>query len=282
MLARRPARVIAHYLGYPGPLGTDVYDYLIADSVVIHPADDPVYHCAIARLPNSYQINDRERDPPATGIPAREIFGLPADGFVFAGFCQAPKLSGAVFDTWMRILARVTGSVLWLTEHNAQLAGNLRAEAGRRGVDPRRLVFAPRVPQAEHMARHRHADLFLDTWPCGAHTSASDALWAGVPVITAPGGSFAARVAASVLKAIALDELVVDSLAAYENLAVSLAQSSADLKRLKGCIDRNRLTTPLFDTRRSARALEAAYARMAAARAAGQAPASFEVAVTDV
>src|SRR5882672_4077739 len=278
VLARRPAAVIAHYLGYPGPLGTDIYDYLIADATVIRPDEDAAYCGAVARLPGSYQINDRERDPPAIEPPTRESCGLPAEGFVFAGFCQSLKLSASVFDVWMEILRKTPGSVLWLTQHNDQMAANLCAQASHRGVDSRRLVFAQRVQQAEHMARHRHADLFLDTWPCGAHTSASDALWAGVPVITTPGRSFASRVAASVLQAIGLEELVVDGLAAYQDLAVALARSPADLLRLKEFIGRNRLTTSLFDTAGSCRALERAYLHMAAVRASGSAPASFQLA----
>jgi predicted O-linked N-acetylglucosamine transferase (SPINDLY family) len=197
---------------------------------------------------------------------------------VFCGFCQSVKLSGAVFDVWMRILTRVPDSVLWLLEHNALVPQSLRAEAERRGIDPSRLIFAPRVGERDHMTRHTHADLLLDTWPCGAHTSASDALWVGVPVVTSPGRTFASRVAASILHAIGLKELIVDGLQAYEDLAVFLAQSPTEFQRLQHTLEQNRASHPLFDTARSCRALERAYAQMWSVHAAGLPPASFNIA----
>ncbi len=261
VLARRPAPVVAHFLAYPGPLGTKSVDYIIADAVAIPAASSAHFDSAIVRLPGTYQVNDSQRERPAT-MPAREALGLPATGFVFCGFCQPIKLSAAVFDSWMRILARVPDSVLWLLEDNRFLRANLEREAGARGIDPARLVFAPRVDQQAHIARHQAADLLLDTWPCGAHTSTSDALWVGVPVITRPGASFASRVAASLLHAAGIEELIVADAGAYEDLAVELAGSPAHMEALRRRIAADDVRRALFDTERFRERLERAYLEM--------------------
>jgi protein O-GlcNAc transferase len=192
------------------------------------------------------------------------------------------KLSPEIFDIWMRLLRDVDGSVLWLLEDNASAARNLRREAAARGVSPKRLIFARRRPIVEHLARQRLADLFLDTLPCGAHTTASDALWVGLPVLTCMGNSFAGRVAASVLRAIGLPELVMSSLVEYEEVARSLAHNPARLAAIKAKLMRNREREPLFDTARSTRDLEAAYTIMWQQAERGQSPMSFSVPVETI
>jgi protein O-GlcNAc transferase len=191
---------------------------------------------------------------------------------VFCCFNNNWKITPEVFGVWMRLLQQVDGSVLWLLEDNAAAARNLRAEAGQRGVEAERLVFAPRMPLAEHLARHRLADLFLDTRPCNAHTTASDALWAGLPVVTCPGETFASRVAASVLKAVGMPELVAESLQAYEALALRLATNAPELAALRRRLTGNRLAHPLFDTALFTRNIEAAYAAMWERHQAGLPP----------
>jgi predicted O-linked N-acetylglucosamine transferase (SPINDLY family) len=276
VIARRPAPITAHYLGYPGPLGTRAIDYLIADHTVIPPGRDSDYDSAIVRLPGSYQVNDRNREMPV-GKPTRQEVGLPPNSFVFCGFCQPAKLSASVFDIWMRILTRAPDSVLWLLEDNRFVRGNLCREARVRGIDPSRLVFAPRVNQNEHLARHQLANLLLDTWPCSAHTSASDALWLDVPVITKPGRTFASRVAASVLAASGLSDLVVESFQAYEDLAVELANSPTRLMSLKRILSSNKATSSLFATERFRNNIERAYVEMWARFVTGRPVESFNV-----
>ena len=276
ILARRPAPVIVHFLGYPGPMGTKAVDYLVADEIVVPRGREGDYDCAIVRLPGSYQVNDAGRALPDLSH-TREEFGLPARGVVFCGFSQPEKLSPAVFDVWMRILSRTPESVLWLLEDNRFTAANLRREAAARGVDPARLVFGPRVPQERHIARHALADIVLDTWPCGGHTSASDALWTGVPVVTRPGRTFASRVAASVLAACGLPELVAEDLPGYEELAVGLALSPERRQELREKIARHKASAPLFDTDRSRANLERAYVKMRDRALGGAEPQSFDV-----
>ena len=210
----RPCPVQVSFLGFPGTLGAPYIDYIVADERVIPPGQDAFYTEKVVRLPDSYQVNDRKRAI-AERVPARAELGLPDTGFVFCCFNNSYKITPRVFDVWMRLLHGVPGSVLWLLEGNAAAVRNLRDEAARRGVAPDRLVFAPRRDLPEHLARHRQADLFLDTLPCNAHTTASDALWAGLPLVTCTGGTFAGRVSASLLHAIGLPELVTDSLDAY-------------------------------------------------------------------
>jgi predicted O-linked N-acetylglucosamine transferase (SPINDLY family) len=200
----------------------------------------------------------------ATLIPpwSRADFGLPEPAFVFCSFNNVYKITPVTFDCWMRIPRRVEGSVLWLIEDNDTAISNLRAAVRSRGVDPARLIFSSRLLAPDHLARHRLANLFIDTFPCNAHTTASDALWAGLPVLTRAGESFPARVAASLVNAIGLPELVAGSLAQYEELAVQLAQDPVQLAGIAQRLKDNRLTAPLFDTDSCTRNLEQAYSHM--------------------
>ncbi|MCC7325251.1 MAG: tetratricopeptide repeat protein [Burkholderiales bacterium] len=263
VLAQRPAPIQVHYLGYPGTLGGSLVDYLIGDPWVTPEAHLADYAEAVAVLPDSYQVNDRER--PIAAAPPRDALGLPERAFVFVSFNQTYKINPGVFDAWMSILAAVPDSVLWLlakADDDPAMA-NLRWEAEARGVASDRLVFARHRPNPEYLALYRHADLFLDTWPYNAHTTASDALWAGCPLLTAPGATYASRVAASLLHAVGLPELVMESTRAYVDAAVALARDRAELARLKAYLAGPGLDSPLFDTRRTTRALEAAYITMA-------------------
>jgi predicted O-linked N-acetylglucosamine transferase (SPINDLY family) len=277
IFAHRAAAVQVQYLGYPGTMGVPYIDYVVADATVIPPPERAWYDEKVVWLPHSYQVNDPTRAI-AEATPTREAVGLPAEGFVFCCFNNNYKIVPAVFDAWMRILQRVPGSVLWLLEDNALAAANLRREAVARGVDPQRLVFAPRAPLPEHLARHRLADLFLDTAPYNAHTTASDALWGGLPLLTCMGRSFASRVGASLLRAVGLPELVTESWADYEALAVALATDRrGELDALRARLAANRLTAPLFDAERFARHLEAAYVAMVERQRAGLPPAHLDV-----
>lgn len=255
------APVQVNYLGYPGTLGAPYFDYIVADAHLIPEASQAHYAEKIAYLP-SYQPNDRQRAEP-TATPSRASVGLPAQGFVYCCFNNSYKINPSTFDRWVRILLQVPGSVLWLYEENTSASANLRLEAQQRGLDPQRLLFAQRTPQlSDHLARYQAADLFLDTSPYNAHTTASDALWAGLPLLTCPGESFASRVASSVLHAIGLPELIAASTEAYEALAIAQATQPGQLQHLKQKLAANRLTTPLFDTARYTRHLEDAYTQM--------------------
>jgi predicted O-linked N-acetylglucosamine transferase (SPINDLY family) len=276
IFAHRAAPVQVGYLGYPGTLGAGYVDYLIADRVLVPEGSEGYYAEQLVYLPHSYQVNDAKRRIAGRRYE-REELGLPREGFVYCCFNNNYKIMPATFGSWMRILERVPGSVLWLLEDNAQAAKNLRAAAVVHGVQPERLVFAPRVVAGEHLARHRCADLFIDTLPCNAHTTASDALWAGLPVLTCLGEGFAARVAGSLVRAVGLPELVVESMEHYEELAVRLAGEPQRLEGLRRRLECNRGAAPLFDTERQARHLESAYALIHARHLAGLAPASFEV-----
>ena len=273
IFAHRAAPVQVGYLGYPGTLGAAYVDYLIADRTVVPEGSEGYYREQLLYLPDSYQVNDAKRRIAARRYE-REELELPREGFVYCCFNSNYKILPATFGVWMRILGRVPGSVLWLLEDNAEAAKNLRAAAAGHGVQPERLVFAPRVVVGEHLARHRCADLFLDTLPCNAHTTASDALWAGLPVLTCLGEGFAARVAGSLVRAVGLPELITESLAAYEELAVQLAGDAERLGALRARLERNRGTAPLFDTLRYTRHLESAYALIHARRLAGLPPES--------
>src|SRR5215475_13881095 len=276
ILAFRPAPIQASYLGYPGSMGADFIDYIIADHAVI-PADQAgCYSEKIAWLPDSYQCNDRQRAIADTA-PSRREAGLPDHGFVFCCFNNNYKITPAMFDVWMRLLQAVPHSVLWLLRENVVAEGNLQREAKARGVDPARLVFADRMPLAEHLARHRLADLFLDTLPYNAHTTASDALWAGLLVLTCQGSAFAARVASSLLNAVGLPELVTTSLVDYEALALRLATDPRLIGELRARLAGSRLTHPLFDTDRFCRHIESAYTTMWETWQRGEAPQSFAV-----
>lgn len=261
ILAYRPAPVQVHYLGYPGTTGTDFIDYLIADPVLVPVEHQQTYTEKIAYLPDCYQVNDSKR-PISDRRFMRSELGLPETGFVFCSFNNNFKITPDLFDVWMRLLKRVPDSVLWLFQDSAPVADNLSKEASARGVDASRLVFAERMPLPEHLARHRCADLFLDTWYYNAHTTASDALWAGLPLVTKIGDTFAGRVAASLLTAIGLPELITETPQAYEELAYELATNHAKLQALKNKLEQNRQTESLFDTPRFTRNLERVYEDM--------------------
>jgi predicted O-linked N-acetylglucosamine transferase (SPINDLY family) len=263
LLAYRAAPIQVNYLGYPGTMGADYIDYIIADHTLI-PADCRQYYAEkIAYLPFSYQANDNKKQI-AEKTASRTELGLPEQGFVFCCFNNNYKITPPTFDSWMRILGQVEGSVLWLLEDNRFIAQNLRLEAIKRNIKPERLIFAPRLSLAEHLARHRAADLFLDTLPYNAHTTASDALWAGLPVLTCMDASFASRVAASLLNAIGLPELITTNSQEYESLAIALANDSARLQQLRTKLAAQRLTAPLFNTPLFAQQIETAYIQMMA------------------
>jgi predicted O-linked N-acetylglucosamine transferase (SPINDLY family) len=272
----RPANVQACYLGYPGTTALAGLDYIIADAIVIPEKQAPLYSERVVYLPDSYQVNDSGRRI-AAETPSRADAGLPEHGFVFCCFNNNYKITPDVFTTWMRILAAVEGSVLWLLKPNATAAVNLKAAAQTAGIAPERLVFAGYRELPEHLARHRLADLFLDTLPYNAHTTASDALWAGLPVLTCAGQTFPARVAASLLHAVGLSELATGSLNDYEALAVRLARDPEMLTGIKAKLAANRSTCPLFDTDRFRQHIEQAYITMWERHERGELPESFTV-----
>ncbi len=274
--AYRPAPVQVSYLGYPATMGTDFIDYIIVDPFVVPSSQQPFFSERLVYLPGSYQVNDGRREV-AKARTSRQDCGLPSEDLVLCSFNNSYKISPVFFDIWMRLLRSVPGSVLWLLEPNELVKGNLRSEAEKRGVDPGRLVFAPLVSSAEHLGRHRHADLFLDTLPCNAHTTASDALWAGLPVLTCSGGTFAGRVAGSLLTAIDMPELVTGSLEEYEQLALALARDPQRLIALRQKLENNRDASALFDLPKLTGNIEAAYARMWQAWLSGQKPAAFSI-----
>ncbi len=259
VLAHRPCPVQAKYMGYPGTSGSDFIDYLIADRTVTPPDQEQFFSEKIIALPDTLWVTDTARTvPPA---PGRAEAGLPETGFVFCCFNHNWKITAPIFDVWMRLLAQVEGSVLWLLEGNAAIGANLRKEAAARGIAPERLIFAKRTTPEQHLARQQLADLFLDTLPYNAHTTASDALWVGLPLITLPGNSFPARVAASILQAANLPELIVPDLASYESLVLKLARDPVALKAVREKLA-DKSAMPLFDTARFTRNLEAAYLAM--------------------
>lgn len=257
----RAAPIQVSYLGYPGTMAAPFMDYLIADTTLIPSPARQHYTEKIVYLPHSYQANDSKKRIAATSF-AREALGLPVSGFVFCCFNNTYKITRETFDRWMRILRQVNGSVLWLLESNAESTANLRKEAIARRVDGDRLIFARRLPLAEHLARHRAADLFVDTFPYNAHTTASDALWAGLPVLTFMGEAFSSRVAASLLNAIDLPELIAGTQEEYETLAIDLATHPRRLADLRQRLEINRTSAPLFDSDRFTRNLEQAYTLM--------------------
>lgn len=278
LFALRVAPVQVNYLGYPGTMASACHDYIIADPWVIPEQDEAHFSEAIVRLPHSYQPFDAR--PGATECTmTRAEAGLPADAFVFCCFNNRFKFNPDIFDVWMRILQRVPRSVLWLPECPKPVAESLRSEAGSRGVESGRVIFAPRLSARDaHLARYQLADLFLDTLPFNAHATATDALWAGLPLLTCLGHAFPGRVAAGMLNAVSLPELVTRDLREYEERAVSLAQPGSELPSLRERLISGRATHPLFDFARYRAALERAYERMAADADAGKKPSSFSVA----
>jgi len=275
ILAHRPCPVQVNYLGYPGTIGAPWLDYILADARVLPFDHQPFYSEKIVHLPHCYQVNDVMRAIGKT--PSRDEAGLPAEGFVFCCFNAAWKITPAMVDVWMRLLASVPGSVLWLLDDNETAKRNLKAAAVSHGLDAARLIFAPRIPSAAHLARHRLADLFLDTLPYNAHTTASDALWAGLPLLTCLGRQFDGRVAASLLGTIGLPELVTEDMQAYEALALALARDPERLSAIRAQLAGNLRTTPLYDTDRFRHSIEAAYGKMMEISRAGRVPESFSV-----
>ena len=276
IFSHKPCPIQVNYLGYPGTMGADYIDYILADLHVIPPEQEAFYTEKVVYLPDTYQVNDSKRRI-AERTPTRAEVGLPDTGFVFCCFNNNYKILPDIFDIWMRLLSKVTGSVLWLLEDNPAASHNLRREAEQRAVAPQRLVFAPRMKLDEHLARHRLADLFLDTLPCNAHTTASDALWAGLPVLTCMGSAFAGRVAGSLLNAVGLPQLITRSVEDYEALALKLATTPTMLSEIRAKLAQNRTTYPLFDTERFRRHIESAYITMWERYQRGEPPASFAV-----
>ncbi|HEY4077837.1 MAG TPA: tetratricopeptide repeat protein [Rhizomicrobium sp.] len=276
ILSHRPCPVQVSYLGYPGTTSALWLDYIIGDATVLPFAHQSFYSEKIVHLPHCYQVNDATRAVAKTAL-TRAAARLPENGFVFCCFNAPWKIAPAMFYVWMRLLGGVPGSVIWLLDDNPAATANLRAAALACGVDPGRLVFAPATTPAEHLARHQLADLFLDTLPYNAHTTASDALWVGLPVITCLGALFDGRVAASLLGAVGLPDLITHTMQEYEALALSLARDPARLKGLQARLAANRLCHPLYDTDRFRRALEMAYIRMIEVARGGGAPESFAV-----
>lgn len=274
MFALRPAPVQASWLAFPGTSGAGFIDYIIGDPVVTPLAHADDFEERIAQMPVSYQSNDELRDHPEE-VPSRAEAGLPDDAIVFASFNQSWKFSDEMFGAWCRILQQVPGSVLWLLVPQEEVRTRLRAEAEARGITGERLVFAPFVSQQAHLARLPLADIALDTYPCGAHTTCSDALWMGVPLVTRVGRTFASRVAASLLNAVGLPELAATSLADYESLAVRLAQDREALTDVRDHLVDSRLDLPLFDSPRFAEDFGALVQRMVGRWLAGEAPAAL-------
>lgn len=276
LFAMRPAPLQVQWLGYPGTMGAEWIDYIVADRTVLPPEDVAHYSEAPIWMPHSYQVNDSEQ-PIDAATPSRAECGLPDEGFVFCCFNSPYKIDPEVFAVWMQLLRDVPGSVLWLYAGTATTNANLKRQAQLHGVDASRLVFARTQGKPQHLARHRLADLFLDTLYYNAHTTTSDALWAGLPVLTVPGRTFAARVAASLLRAVGLDELIMPDLASYAATARALANDSARLAALRRKLHAVRGTAPLFDTARFARDLDRAYVQIWHRHQAGLAPASLEL-----
>ncbi|HYC66515.1 MAG TPA: tetratricopeptide repeat protein, partial [Reyranellaceae bacterium] len=276
IFSHRGAPLQVAYLGFPGTMGAPFIDYLIADHHVVPPGHERFYSEKIVRLPDCYQVNDRRRSIDAK-TPSRAALGLPESAFVFCSFNNNYKIRPDVFDVWMRLLGDTPQSVLWLLDDNEAAKANLRREAGQRGIAADRLLFAPRLPLEQHLARHRAADLFIDTFPVNAHTTASDALWAGLPVVTLQGETFVSRVAASLVQTIGLPELATDTLANYESTIRRLAGSPGQLKAVRERLVAARTTTPLFDTDRLRRHIEAAFIEMHRRQQEGLPADSFDV-----
>ena len=276
VLATRPAPIQVNYLGYPGTMGATFIDYILVDDFIAPPSRQPFFTEKLVQLPGSYQANDGRREI-APNTPSRAQCGLPEKGFVFCAFHNSYKISPEMFDAWIRLLKQVPGSVLWLLEDNRFAPANLRREAQARGVAAERLVFAPRLPLPAHLARHRLADVYLDAFPVNAHTTTSDALWVGCPVLTRSGDTFISRVAGSLLTTIGLPDMVTNNLEDYERQALRLARDADYLADVRARIQANRNSCGLFDAGRFARGIEKAYTTMWEIHAAGESPRAFTV-----
>ena len=261
IFSERCAPIQVNYLGYPGTSGTNFIDYIIADKILIPKESQKYYSEKIIYLPNTYQARDSSLKI-SDKIFKREELGLPKNAFVFCCFNQNNKITPNIFNIWMRILNIVDKSVLWLLEDNSIAVKNLRKEAKKRKIDPSRIIFAKRMSMTNHFARHKCADLFIDTFPYGAHTTCSDSLWAGLPIVTLMGKSFASRVASSLLNAINLEELVTSTEKEYEKLIIELANNSYRLKEIRNKLHKNRSTKPLFDTKLYTKNIELAYTKI--------------------
>jgi predicted O-linked N-acetylglucosamine transferase (SPINDLY family) len=276
VFALRPSPVQINYLGYPGSMGASFIDYIVGDPFVAPESHQKFYSEKIIYLPDTFQANDLKREI-AKDLPSRVEVGLPENAFVFCSFNNSYKITPACFDVWMRLLAQVEGSVIWLLGGDNDLERNLRQEAEHRGIESARLIFCSRTAYAKYLARYRLADLFLDTFPFNAGTTASDALWAGLPIVTHAGEAFASRMAGSLLRAVGLPELVTTSAKEYENLASQLARDPARLAAVKARLVRNRDTYPLFDTARFTRHLETAFTTIYDRLQQGLPPTTFTV-----
>ncbi len=276
VFAQRPCAIQVNYLGFPGTSGAAYLDYLIADAAVLPPESHAWYTEKIVTLPHCYQASDDKRTVSHAEV-TRAQFNLPAAGFVFCCFNNSYKITPATFDSWMRILDRVPASCLWLLAGDHTMVANLQQAAQNRGVDPARLVFGERVAPDVHLSRHRLAGLFLDTLPYNAHTTASDALWAGLPVLAQTGTTFPGRVTTSMLRALGMPQLVTRGAQAYEDRAVELAQNTAALQAVRARLKEQVRTAPLFDTQRLTRTLEAAFRTMVERHRAGLPPGHFTV-----
>ena len=280
IFALRPAPIQVAYLGQPATTGAPYIDYLIADAMVIPPAQRRHYTEQVVYLPDCYQVCD-DRRMLATPTPSRTEVGLPETGFVFCCFNNNYKITPELFAIWMRLLLHTPGSVLWLLVDIPDAVANLRTAAAAHGVAPERLIMAPRAPNDVHLARQRRADLFLDTLPYNAHTTANEALWLGLPVLTCPGEGFASRVASSLLHTLGMPELIAPDLTSYEREALALASNPERLQRLRERLASRCATSPLFDTDRFRRHLEQAFMTMRERSARGLKPESFAVARID-
>jgi protein O-GlcNAc transferase len=276
IFAHRPAPIQVNYLGFPGTMGAPYMDYILADKHVIPEQSQPFYSEKVVYLPDCFQANDDKRKVVEKKLTRGEA-GLPEKGIVFCAFNMSYKITPMFFEAWLRILTGAPDSVLWLACGDADAQDNLRSRAAAGGVEPERLVFAPRLPYPEHLNRFALADLFLDTLPFNGGTTVSDALWIGVPVLTCAGQSFAGRMAGSLLRAAGLPELIADTLEEYEALAIRLANNPEQLGTLRASLAKNSSTCPLFDTRRFCRNLEAAYFRMWEFYRRGEPPRGFSV-----
>ncbi len=276
VVALRPAPIVMHYIGYPGTTGASFIDYFISDNVVTPEGSDHLFIEKLIRLSHSYQINDRKRQLPNTS-EKRSSYGLPDKGFVFCALNGEFKNTPVMFDVWMRLLKAVPGSVLWIYASVPETKPNLLKEAELRGVDPARIVIAESAASTYHLPRYLCADLFLDTFPVGGHTTTSDALWLGVPVVTLAGENFGSRVATSLLHAVGLPELAVTTIEDYEKLALAIATDPKRLKQLKDYLDSKRMRLPLFDTPATVKAIEAAYLHAISLHRQGKPPRAFKI-----
>jgi len=276
IFAQRAAPIQVNYLGFPGTMGADYFDYILADRYVIPSEQRACYAESVVYLPDTFQVNDAKRHP-MERTPTRMEVGLPENAFVFCSFNNNFKLNPSMFDVWMRLLREIESGVLWLLGGSPAIENNLRREAAARGVAPDRLVFASRIGYEAYLARYRLADLFLDTLPFNAGTTASDALWTGTPLLTCSGEAFAARMGGSLLHALGLNELVTESLEAYESVALKIAGDPGVLAAVRQKLSRNQRTFPLFDTDRFRRHIEKAFVTMWEYYQRGNAPAGFAV-----